>query len=282
MGGEPLVGLRVDIDAIGDIEATPRLLDMLQDYNIKATFFVAMGPDRTGQNFFKYLARPWALTKVKPLRRFGLKTLIQGLANSPSMIEEYEDILKETKKKNEIGLHGYDHLTWVNGITKQSREEIKIAIEKGKRGFEKVFGEAPSSFASPGFKTSTAYLSVLEEYNFRYSSDFIGEEPFYPVINGTKAKTLQVPISMKSFGELAMKGISNKGILKIFQQRYEEGIRTRKFFTFYIHPSYEAALNARLLNHAIEKLTHDGRAIICPFDQIAEEWRIKNEDTSDI
>ena len=47
-------GLRVDVDTIrGLSEGVPQILDILYEVGVHATFFVTMGPDRTGRNLFQ-------------------------------------------------------------------------------------------------------------------------------------------------------------------------------------------------------------------------------------
>jgi hypothetical protein len=104
----------------------------------------------------------------------------------------------------------------------------------------------------------------LDSFDFKYSSDFIGTGilPHYPLIKEGRAKTLQVPVAMESIGEL------RRGYLdrKIFRKRM-------KYFTFYIHPSYEAVYEEKLLSKALDM------GEFSTLGEIAEAW---NEDPPDI
>lgn len=260
-------GIRVDVDSIGDIDALPATLELLDDCGVKASFFVAMGPDKAGRNVLKYLTRPRALGRAKPMR-FGLRNLMRGLI-SPACMEDYRSELREIKKRgHEVGLHGYDHYRWI----KTGGREAGALIEKGRTLFEGVFKSTPRAFASPGFTMNKEILNEIEDFD--YSSDFIHEAPFYPSLNGVQSKTLQVPVSMKSIGEFDADGLNDSRILQTFKQE----IGARHFFTFYFHPSYEARYRPALVKNIIEILkdTHE----VLTFAEIAD--RCKNENTPDL
>lgn len=262
-----LGGIRVDIDSIGDIVALQETLDLLDDFGVKATFFVAMGPDNSGKNLLKYLKRPWGLGRVKP-SRFGFGNLLRGLA-APSKMEEYRAELYEIKKRgHEVGLHGYDHYRWI----KTHGRNVGLQIEKGRALFEDVFDCPPLSFASPGFTVNQEILRNLAD--FEYSSDFISREPFYPMLNGEKFDILQIPVSMESIGEFCMDGLSEGEIMK----KYQMGIEKNGFFTFYFHPSYEMNYQTDLLRKIIT-LVKEKKEVIT-FGEMAKKW--KNENSANL
>jgi peptidoglycan/xylan/chitin deacetylase (PgdA/CDA1 family) len=256
-------GIRVDVDSIGDIHTLPETLGLLDELEVKATFFVAMGPDGAGKNLFKYMRRPWALGKARPAR-FGFGTLARGLI-SPARMEDCKDELIEIKKHgHEVGLHGYDHYSWI----KTGGRKAKTQVEKGRMVFEDVFDFAPKSFASPGFKVNQEILRMMG--GFEYSSDFVSKEPFYPELNGEKFQTLQVPVSLKSIGEFEMEGLDEREILG----KYQKAIENNGFFAFYFHPSYEVKYKSTLLRKIIENVKENKK--IRPLGEIARTWNDEN------
>jgi len=236
-----MIGLRIDIDSIGDLKATPHILEMLKEYDLKASFFVTMGPDKTGKNIKKILWSPMDLLRAKPIR-YGLMTLARGFFMPENIHDQIKELRGILELGHEIGLHGYDHYLWMN--TLMDKKEINEDIKRGIFFFKHVFGQLPSSFAAPGFMTYTNYLEILDSFNFIYSSDFISDRPFYPSIDAGMAKTLQIPVVMKSPGELTLEGMSDDTIL----HRFKEQIRKKEFFTFYIHPSYDCIYKKELIN----------------------------------
>jgi undecaprenyl phosphate-alpha-L-ara4FN deformylase len=237
------LGIRVDIDSAADAIAIPKILDILREREAKATFFITTGPDKSGRNFHRYLFKS-PRDQISAIKRYGLKNILLGNTPFAKSIEsfDYSDIIGEG---HEIGLHGYDHLSWTRKIEKMEKYEIKNTIKKGIKVFQKKLGILPACFASPGFKISKNYLRVVDSFGFQFCSDFISEKPFFPKIDGWKAKTLQVPISVKSIGELREEKLDDMEILRRFQDK-------GKTITFYLHPSYEAIFEEKLLRRIIQ------------------------------
>lgn len=266
MPEQKLVSLRVDVDTLADAEAVPKLLKILKDYGVKATFFIAMGPDKCGRNLGHYLTRPMRLLEEKPLKRYGAKKLFLSLISPPN-VESAQSLKRIIQEGHEAGLHGYDHYRWMKCLPNMTPHEIKETIKMGCRAFMKLFGMKPGSFASPGFKVSHEYLRVLDDFDFTYSSDYIGNRLFYPSIKGDTVKTLQVPVCMKSFREL--------GNADEVLTRFKKNLGTPGgFFTFYIHPSYEVTFKTDLLKRVLMKIKKDPHLSFCTFSQIAERREI--------
>ena len=61
----PLLGLRIDVDTHAGLrDGVPRLLDLLREAKARGTFYVAMGPDRSGLAVLNAL-RPGFLAKMR-------------------------------------------------------------------------------------------------------------------------------------------------------------------------------------------------------------------------
>ncbi len=230
-------GLRVDVDSIADALELPALLDILERYESRATFFIATGSDDTFRNVWHYTGK-----KIfnLPFRRYSMG-FFHGLLNRH--VESHRNLKMLIDTDHEIGLHGYRHYEWMNLLHKKSKEEISNMISKGCELFEREFGFTPISFASPGFRDGDQYLLALDEFGFDYSSDFYGDRIFYPEINGRRLETIQVPVSMPSPGEL---GADDSAILTKIKELCKS-----EYFVFYIHPSYEPVFKKNLLEQIL-------------------------------
>ncbi|NJD52074.1 MAG: DUF2334 domain-containing protein [Candidatus Methanoperedens sp.] len=226
------VGLRIDIDSIADAVAIPDLLDTLEKYDSKATFFITTGPDETLRNAFHYSG--------KNIYKIPLKRYIPGLCQSilKKHVEAHRNLKLLLDSSHEIGLHGYMHYEWMNFLDRKSKEDISGMISKGSDLFEHEFGYKPGCFASPGFKTSDLFLIALDEFGFDYSSDFYGNRIFYPEVKNHKQKTPQVPVSLPSLCELPGDGNEILGRIK--------EICGGKYSVFYIHPSCDPIFRKNL------------------------------------
>ena len=249
-------GLRVDIDCVKDAESLPILLDMLKRHGVKATFFVATGPDNIVRNMRNYM-NPLDIIRKKAFKRYGL-TMLNGLLFK-RQVQDSENIDMIVEAGHELGLHGYDHYDWMNHLDSKSTEEIGALISRGCKLFEQAFGFYPKSFASPGFTVNSRFLGVLDDFGFSYSSDFIGEKAFYPEI-GTRDKicrTLQIPVSMRSIGELNDDGLSDNQILKAITDK----LSRYSFFVFYCHPSYEPVFKPVFLEHVLKCMEESSKIV---------------------
>jgi len=253
-------GLRVDIDGVKDAELLPLLLDMLNRQGIKATFFLTSGPDNTAWNMRHYV-NPRTLIRRRAFKRYG-RHMLNGLLFKRQVLKSKNiDLILDNG--HELGLHGYDHYNWMNHLDAKSGEEIHALIARGCELFEQTFGFYPKSFASPGFKVTPDFLSVLDDFEFYYASDFIGGHAFYPEIEGKVCRTLQIPVSMRSLGEHEETGLSDAQILGAV----EEKLNRFSPFILYCHPSYEPVFKPALLDRILTSMAETTQ--VMTLDKIA-------------
>ncbi len=256
--------LRIDVDTIRDVLLLPKLLDILKSVEIKATFFVTTGPDKTGFNVFKHLKQPknyLSVLKSKPYR-FGIQSL-NGIFRHIEVQNSHPYTLQRALKEgHEVGLHGYDHYIWMNDL---ERFEDKYIIALIQRGLTALANSAKSdiiSFASPGFKVTQEFLKSIDTFNFYYSSDYkfdVPVAPFYPQFGSQTCRILQIPVASDSIGELISKGFNEKAILTIIKQRLDVWYQSNVPFVIYIHPSYEIAYKLELFNQVLTLINNDNR-----------------------
>jgi undecaprenyl phosphate-alpha-L-ara4FN deformylase len=234
--------LRFDIDTIGDCEALSYVISTLRRYEARATFFVATGHDRAGLNISHYFWRPWRLLERRVGRRYGLRNLVTSVI-APQRIEGLVDFKKIRRAGNEVSLHGYEHTLWIRDFEKMGREDIHGRIKLGLEAFKKSAGFKPKGFASPGFKSSDNLFQVLEEFEFEYSSDCMGENPFHPVVDGVRLRTPQVPVEIDVEGTVESRGL--EGYLRQLEKFKGNTVA-------YMHPSYHR-LNSMVLERTLER-----------------------------
>ena len=262
------VALRVDIDTVKDAEVIPVLLAILDEYELKATFFVTTGRDKLAKNLKNY-RNPLRL--IKRIPRYGLTPVLYSII-SKREVQESRNIERILEKGHELGLHGYDHYTWLNYLDSFTEDMISDFIANGCERIEKAFGFYPNAFASPGFKTNANFIAVLDDFRFKYSSDYIGEKAFYPELNGKRMKTLQVPVSMSSFGELEDKGLEDDQIFKVTA----DAVSRLEFLVLYLHPSYEPIFKKKLFDRVLTYLAD--RSKVVTMSQLAAQIRLEGWD----
>jgi peptidoglycan/xylan/chitin deacetylase (PgdA/CDA1 family) len=201
------LGLRVDVDTrIGLSEGVPRLLDLLQRYGVEASFFVSFGPDNSG----RALRRAWRpsfllkMLRTNPFRLYGARTLLSGMFLPSRSIGEGEpELLRAIRTQgHELGIHGYDHVYWQDHVERMAEREIEAELAKARVAYERVLGACPASSAAPGWRCTPSTLTVQERLGLLYASDVRGMSPFFPVHDGRRFKTLQIPTTLPTLDEL--------------------------------------------------------------------------------
>jgi len=200
------VGLRIDVDTLrGTRLGVPKLVELLDKYGVKASFFMSVGPDNMGRNLWR-LFKPKFLMKMlrsNGASLYGYDILLRGTAwPGPVIGNKCAGIIRMPKKAgHEVGMHAWDHYTWQAKIDyftdKQMRKHIK-------RGFDKlsdILAETPSCSAAAGWRCNEKALVMKEAYPFTYNSDCRGSSIFRPLVNGRQL-TVQIPVTLPTYDEI--------------------------------------------------------------------------------
>src|SRR5262247_2490923 len=146
---DTVVSLRVDVDTRRGLdEGVPRLLELFRRFSIRASFFVAMGPDHSGRAIRRalrpsFLAKMW---RTNPLKLYGLRTLLSGTlvparlvgAGAPALLRQIAG------EGHEVAPHGWDHVTWQDRIHRLDPAAIRAHLDLAARAFEAAVGAAPA------------------------------------------------------------------------------------------------------------------------------------------
>jgi undecaprenyl phosphate-alpha-L-ara4FN deformylase len=201
------VALRVDVDTRRGLrEGVPRLLELFRRLDVVASFFVTMGPDRSGLAI-RRAWRPSFLVKMlrtNPFRLYGLRTLLSGtLLPAQPVGAGAPDLLRDIARAgHEVAPHGWDHVTWQDRVDRLPAPALRADLTAAARAFEAVFGAGPATSAAPGWRTTPDALAVQEELGLRYASDVRGTAAFRPRVPGGALKTVQIPTTMPTMDEL--------------------------------------------------------------------------------
>ena len=234
--------LRFDVDTVGDCRALPYVVSRLKRFNARATFFITTGCDRAGLNLPRYLLRPRSLLEKHIGRRYGLGSLLESLAH-PRRVESLVDFQALRRAAHEVSLHGHEHTLWIRDFRKLGQKDLKRRIRMGWEAFKEAAGFEPAGFASPGFTVSDDLLLALESFDFKYSSDFLGEKPFYPVVMEKRLHIPQVPVGIDVEYTVEKHGLSR--YLGLLEYPGDTAIA-------YMHPSY-CRVNRGVLDKTLEK-----------------------------
>ena len=202
------LALKVDVDTYeGMRDGLPNFFALFKELGIRASFYIPFGPDASGRAIFRVFKKKGFLKKMfrtKALNLYGWRTMLRGtLLPSPLIGASFPDLARRAEAEgHELGIHGYHHVEWQDHLPEMSEAQVRRHYEQAVSGFEKALGKRPQAFAAPAWLTTQAALRVLDEFGFDYASDTRGSSPFYPVMNGRKFKTLQVPSTLPTMDEL--------------------------------------------------------------------------------
>lgn len=200
------LGLRVDVDTHdGMRDGVPRLLDVFARAGVRATFYFAMGPDRSGRAVLNAL-RPGFLAKMRrtgAARVYGWRTVLSGtLLPARPIGTAFPAIGRRARAEgHEIGVHAWDHRSWQDRLLGFPDARVFDELDRGRAAFLGAFGEPPKTFAAPAWLTCDAALLHEETFGLAYASDCRGTEPFLPVVAGRALVTPQVPATLPTLDE---------------------------------------------------------------------------------
>ncbi|MDR2175974.1 MAG: polysaccharide deacetylase family protein [Synergistaceae bacterium] len=201
------LAIKVDVDTLkGYLEGVPRLLDLLDERKIKASFFFSMGPDNSGKAIRRIFRRGFLskMLRTRAPSTYGLKTLFYGtLLRAPMIVASNPAILKRAADEgHDCGIHCWDHVLWQDHLPEMPPAEIRGELVRAMESFSGVAGFSPKSCAAPGWQVSPDSLAAQDGLEFDYCSDTRGEKPFFPRMGGVTFRTLQIPTTLPTLDEL--------------------------------------------------------------------------------
>lgn len=253
------IGIRADIDfEIGITKGVPYLLDFFKQNDIKATFFVTMGPDgfannKKRLNSTNYLKRILSFNPLNIIFKFGFSYLArQFLGCSGNVGADHPEVLNRIiKEGHELGLHGYDHFWWAENIWDSDLSSVKKDMNKALSAFKNITGTKAKIWSSPNWRCSKNSLKLVDEFDFLYGADCRGKSPFFPVINGWKGKKIQVPITLPCLHEAKqfLGTDDRKTIIKYFLSQTND-----TYNVLCLHGYYEGILERELFVALVKEL----------------------------
>ncbi len=214
-GGDVFVGLRIDVDTFtGTRFGVPKLLEILKEHGITATFFFSVGPDNMGRHLWRLL-RPAFLKKMlrsNAASLYGWDILIRGtLWPGPKIGEKLPHIIRSAgAADHEIGLHAWDHHAWQSRLDRMDSRTVDAHIRRGYDELARITGSPPVCSAAPSWKCNRTALICKSAFPFRYNSDCRGTDVFYPVVDGKPLSQPQIPATLPTYDEvIGTQGVTN-------------------------------------------------------------------------
>jgi peptidoglycan/xylan/chitin deacetylase (PgdA/CDA1 family) len=207
------LALKIDVDTLrGTREGVPRLVEILQKHEARATFLFSLGPDHTGRAI-KRAFRPGFLQKVgrtSVVEHYGWKTLMYGtLLPGPDIGRRCQETLRRVRDSGfEVGIHTWDHVKWQDGVAGADDHWTLWQMALAAQRFREVFQDEAMVHGAAGWQMNRQAFRQTQRMGFTYASDTRGTHPFLPVIDAEIVGCPQYPTTLPTLDEMiGMNGV---------------------------------------------------------------------------
>jgi len=202
---------------------------------VRASFFVAMGPDNSGKAVIRAFRRRGFVGKMvrtNAIRMYGLRTALSGTllparlvgAGRPDRLRQIADA------GHEIGVHGWDHTFWQDHLLDLPPSEAAAELRKAATFFEGAVGRPPDCASAPAWVMTAAVLEEEVRLRLRFASDTRGSFPFRPRIGGLVSPIPQVPTTLPTLDEaIGLDGTRERNFAESIVARARESGRDAVF-----------------------------------------------------
>ncbi|MCK6553035.1 polysaccharide deacetylase family protein [Candidatus Binatia bacterium] len=200
------LGLKVDVCTYAGLRnGVPALLRLFDDLGLRASFFVACGPDHSGRAI-RRLFRPGFLAKMRRTRAvstYGWRTVLYGtLLPGPQIASSGREVLRRAAAEgHEIAMHGYDHVYWQDRLPRLSAAAVAAELQRARGVYEEILGTPPLAFGAPGWQCTATSLAAEDALGLAYHSDTRGRAPFLPEMDGVRFRTPELPTTLLTLDE---------------------------------------------------------------------------------
>ena len=265
--------LKVDVDTHdGMRDGVPRLLDAFAKAGVRATFLLSFGPDNAGKAIWNVFTKRGFLKKMVRSGApslYGLRTMLSGTLLPARMIAvNFPDIVRRIEAEgHEVGIHAWDHRLWQDHLHTMSREQVAREIECAWSAFEKMLGRPARAMGAPAWYATATSLELQDERGLLYASDMRGGRMGYPILEGYRSTTLQIPTTQPCLEELLTAGQTDlaKNVDLVLADPSEAEARVMP-----LHAEVEGGVYAHFLDGLLGAIRASGAPVIT-LEELARE-----------
>ncbi|HOJ52606.1 MAG TPA: polysaccharide deacetylase family protein [Syntrophales bacterium] len=250
------LGLKIDVDTYrGMKEGVPRLLEILNQYGLKASFFLSVGPDASGLAVLQLIKNPRFLKKLfrsQAHRLYGWKTALYGtILPSPMIALSFPHLVRRMAQEgHEVALHAWDHRRWQDSLPKRSEAWILSWLKKGIQAFQDLLGRPPEAFGAPAWVMDERALKIVSHLiSPVYLSCTRSSEPF--IYEGYEI--LEIPSDLPCLEEVGIEAVK-----EVLAYAVADG----RIHVLPVHAEVEGGRWAHAFAGMLQELLHGGTSIL--------------------
>lgn len=171
-----MIAIKIDIDTHDGMKhGVPRLLDCLAKHRAAATFFLSLGPDRSGRAILQMrkpaFARKMLTTGAPSL--YGWRTILSGtLMPARPIATAFPELVRRIEAEgHEAAVHAWDHRSWQDDLPRFKRARIRAHFHRSVEAFRTLTGHDPAGIGAPSWMTTPQSLAIQDGFPFVYASD---------------------------------------------------------------------------------------------------------------
>ena len=274
----PRIALKVDCDTyVGTRDGVPRLLEILGERGIRATFFFTFGPDRSGVAVRRFLTTPGFARKMLKSRAaslYGFPTVLYGtLLPAPRIGERCRRQIRSVAEAgHDTGVHAWDHVGWHDRLDSWGEPKVREQSGLAHEAYESVFERPATAAAAAGWTVNVLSLSVESERNLSYTSNTRLGKPFFPRAGGRAFEALEIPTTLPTLDEtLSWSELSNEEAQRRF---FRQAPRATQVHT--IHTEVEGRSKSALFAGILDDWVSDGVTFLT-LEELARETLARGE-----
>ena len=202
----PTLALKIDVDTyVGMRDGVPALARTLAARGVRASFFIACGPDHSGRAIRRVLKPGFVrkMLRTNAPAMYGWRTALYGtLLPGPQIARSFPDSLQALAAAgHEVGVHGYDHVYWHDRLASLSPAAVAAELHRGLAVFRELTGQPARAFAAPGWQCTGASLAAIDAAQLRYHSCTRGTAPYRPTVSSRTFQTIEIPTTWPTVDE---------------------------------------------------------------------------------
>jgi peptidoglycan/xylan/chitin deacetylase (PgdA/CDA1 family) len=206
-GAEPTrLALKVDVDTHDGLRVgVPAIRQCLAAHGVRASFFVACGPDTMGRRLGRLLAPRFVLKliRMRAPSVYGWRTLLSGTLLPPRPIAAaFPELLRALAREgHEVAVHGHDHARWQDRLPALDAAVVAAEVARACAVYREALGVDARGFGAPGWRCTAASLAAVDAAGFAYRSDTRGVAPYRPAIRGSAFRLPELPTTLPTLDE---------------------------------------------------------------------------------